>query len=142
MSQTSTTTQGSPGYFVTKIKGEWDVSLSNNRKDSKIRKDCQRKKREEETYNTIDNFLLRREINIFHSRMGTRQRNDGTIENSGFHSPSHHGIGKKGSDPHLAVISIRVAEVPLESLPIHAVICLEKAKIGEESICHQYHSKR
>jgi hypothetical protein len=72
----------------------------------------------------------------------TRQRNDRTVENSGFHSPSHHGVGKKGSDPHLAIISIWVTEVSLESLPIHAVICFEKAKVGEEPICHQYHSKR
>ena len=50
------------------------------------------------------------------------------------HSTAHHSVGKKSCNAGITVISVRIAEVSLESLPVHRIICPQESQIWEEPI--------
>lgn len=62
------------------------------------------------------------------------EQDDGTVEDCGFHGPAHHGVGQESGDACVAVFGFGVAEMALEGLPVHGVVCFEEAEVGEEPV--------
>lgn len=82
----------------------------------------------------VDYAFLGAEVNVLDGGVGLWQGDDGTVENGGLHSATHHSIREKGCDTSVAVVSFGVAEAALKGLPVHRVVGLEEAEVGKESV--------
>ena len=86
------------------------------------------------THDAVDYTLLCRKIHIPNFWVGRGESDNGAVENGSLHGAAHHGVREKCGNACVAIISIGIAEVPLESLPIHGVIRLEESEIWKQSV--------